>query len=315
MHEVFNNTFHKHTNVLYKNNVVTEPDHLPLVNVYDAENDTLIESGSAIYENAVGQYYYQLTPTTTAVDRNLRINWRYSFDSASVSDNSFAAVVTPYATLPEIISELKIGVEPSDDNYIDPEQILFAERLARIQIDNYTQQTFGKRYGSQTIYGIGADSLFLTEKMLQVGSIYENDVLVYNASTGFNDLGYAVALSETGKTLYLLTSQGGSSVPKPANPEYGPVVTSRTGRFMDGARYTVSGSIGWQYVPQDIRTATVMLVSDVLSNDYSWRNKYLGKVNLSEITFELNSAAYLGTGNAVVDSILDAYKNIGIVLI
>jgi len=57
------------------------------------------------------------------------------------------------------------------------------------------------------------------------------------------------------------------------------------------------------------------LVSDVLSNDYSWRNKYLGKVNLSEITFELNSAAYLGTGNAVVDSILDAYKNIGIVLI
>ena len=93
------------------------------------------------------------------------------------------------------------------------------------------------------------------------------------------------------------------------------VSSTNVGRFRDGKRYTVVGVIGWQFVPQDIRTAAIMLVSDILSNDYQWRNKYLNKVNLSEITFELNSSAFLGTGNAVVDSILDAYKNIGIVLI
>lgn len=313
MHEIFNNTFHKHEIVLYKNNVATDPDSTPLIYVYDAETDEQIASGSALNNGGTGQFYYQITPEVSGVDRNLRIAWRYSFDSASVSENSFAAVVTPYATLPEIISELKIGIEPSDENYIEPEQVLFAERLARIQIENYTQQYFNKRSGQQTMYGIGADSLFLTEKMLSVSSIYEDDVLVYNSATGYNDLGYDITLSDTGKTIYLLKGNQTGAVPRPSQDVL--VSSGNVGRFRDGKRYAVSGVIGWQYVPQDIRTATVMLVSDILSNDYQWRNKYLNKVNLSEITFELNSGAFLGTGNAVVDSILDAYKNIGIVLI
>lgn len=313
MHEIFNNTFHKHTIVLYKNNVATDPDSIPLVSVYNAETDEIIATGSALYDGGEGQYYYQITPSVSSIDRNLRIAWRYSFDSASVSENSFAAVVTPYATLPEIIAELKIGVHQSDDDYVDPEQILFAERLARIQVENYTMQSFNKRYGTQTIYGIGADSLFLTEKMLSVDAIYENDVLIYSASTGYNDLGGDVVLSDTGKTIYIDTNESSGSVPRPTQDVL--VSSSRIGRFKDGKRYSVQGIIGWQYVPQDIRTATIMLVSDLLSGDYQWRNKYLDKINLSEVTFQLNSSAFLGTGNSIVDSILDAYKNIGIVLI
>ncbi|NBR23223.1 MAG: hypothetical protein EBU08_05480 [Micrococcales bacterium] len=313
MHEIFNNTFHKHTIVLYKNNVATDPDSIPTVSVYNAETDEFITSGSAIYDDGRGQYYYQITPSLSNVDRNLRIQWTYSFNSASVSENSFAAVVTPYATLPEIISELKIGVQTSDDDYIDPEQILFAERLARIQVENYTMQSFSKRTGVQTIYGIGANSLFLTEKMLSVNCIYEDDILIYSASTGYNDLGGDIVLSDTGKTIYLDVNENSGTVPRPTQDVL--ISSGKIGRFKDGKRYTVTGVIGWQYVPQDIRTATVMLVSDILSGDYQWRNKYLDKINLSEITFQLNSSAFLGTGNSIVDSILDAYKNIGIVLI
>lgn len=313
MHEIFNNTFHKHTIVLYKNNVATDPDSTPTVSVYNAETDELITTGSALYDDGPGQYYYQITPTLSNVDRNLRVQWNYSFDSASVSENSFAAVVTPYATLPEIISELKIGVQSYDDDYVNPEQILFAERLARIQIENYTSQSFNKRSGAQTMYGIGANTLFLTEKMLTIENIYEDDILIYSASTGYNDLGGTPALSDTGKTIYLNLEENNGTVPRPSQDVL--ISSSKIGRFKDGKRYTVTGVIGWQYVPQDIRTATVMLVSDILSTDYQWRNKYLSKINLSEVSFQLNSGAFLGTGNAIVDSILDAYKNIGIVLI
>jgi hypothetical protein len=299
--------------VLYKNNVATDPDSTPTVSVYNAETDELITTGSALYDDGPGQYYYQITPTLSNVDRNLRVQWNYSFDSASVSENSFAAVVTPYATLPEIISELKIGVQSYDDDYVNPEQILFAERLARIQIENYTSQSFNKRSGAQTMYGIGANTLFLTEKMLTIENIYEDDILIYSASTGYNDLGGTPALSDTGKTIYLNLEENNGTVPRPSQDVL--ISSSKIGRFKDGKRYTVTGVIGWQYVPQDIRTATVMLVSDILSTDYQWRNKYLSKINLSEVSFQLNSGAFLGTGNAIVDSILDAYKNIGIVLI
>jgi hypothetical protein len=61
-------------------------------------------------------------------------------------------------TLSDIIYELNLGKSSADENYIEPEQILFAERLARIQINNYTMQTFSKRDDQQTMYGIGNDT-------------------------------------------------------------------------------------------------------------------------------------------------------------
>lgn len=310
MHEIFTNTFHKHEIIIYKNSVATDPDSTPTVNVYNAETGVLIESGSAVANGGTGEFYYQITPDLSSVDRVLRIEWDYSFDSYPVKDNSFAGVVTPYATLSDIIYELGIGKSPSDENYIEPEQILFAERLARIQINNICMQTFSKRDGQQTVYGIGSDSLFLTEKMLSLDSIYENEFLVYQKEPYFNSLSdYDLSLSDTGKTI-LISSQPNQSI----NRAFDPFVTSKD-RFINGKRYTVSGVIGWQNVPQDIRAATVMLAGDILSRDYQWRNKYLNKVNLSEISFEINSAAFVGTGNTIVDSILDTYKNVGIVII
>ena len=311
MHEIFTNTFHKHEIILYKNNVPTDPDSTPTINVYNADTDVLIESGSAIATGVTGEFYYQITPNLSSVDRVLRIQWNYSFNSYQVQENSYAGVVTPYATLSDIIYELSIGKAPSDENYIEPEQILFAERLARIQINNYTMQTFSKRDSQQTMYGIGTDTLFLTEKMLSVSSIYENEFLVYQKTPYVNSLSdYDLTLSDTGKTI-LIPSPPNESV----NRAYDPFGTTSKNRFVNGKRYTVSGIIGWQNVPQDIRAATVMLAGDILSRDYQWRNKYLSKVNLSEISFDINSAAFVGTGNSIVDSILDSYKNVGIVII
>jgi hypothetical protein len=298
------------------NNVPTNALSLPTVTVYDAETNVEVDSGTAKSTNDVGQYYYQITPTSSSVDRPLRLQWDYQFDldgdTISLSENSFASVVTPYATLPELIFELSIGAEPSDDNYIDPEQILFAERLARIKIDNYTSQTFGKRVGSQTVYGIGANSLFLREKMLDVTAIYEGTTLVYRSSPYYNSLSsYDLTVSDTGKIVII---SDGDSIDYQYSKISDPFATTAS-RFANNKRYSVEGTIGWQYVPSDIRTAAILLVGDILTSDYEWRNKYLNQVNLSEVSFKINSAAFQGTGNATVDSILDAYTDVGIVLL
>jgi hypothetical protein len=58
-----------------------------------------------------------------------------------------------------------------------------------------------------------------------------------------------------------------------------------------------------------------LLVGDLLSNDAAWRTKYLKKVNLAEVTFELAKGAFNGTGNVIVDGILDQYRNYNIVVI
>jgi hypothetical protein len=59
----------------------------------------------------------------------------------------------------------------------------------------------------------------------------------------------------------------------------------------------------------------MLLINDILANDYNWRNKYLQRVNLSEISFEMAKGAFNGTGNITVDNILDQYRNVNIVII
>jgi hypothetical protein len=59
----------------------------------------------------------------------------------------------------------------------------------------------------------------------------------------------------------------------------------------------------------------MLLVNDIISNDFNWRNKYLKKVDLSEISFEMANGAFNGTGNIAVDNILDLYRNLNIVVI
>ena len=87
------------------------------------------------------------------------------------------------------------------------------------------------------------------------------------------------------------------------------------GRFRQHARYKFYGEIGWTYVPQDIKYCTIKLAGNILSRDAQWRERYLKKVDLSEISFELADGAFNGTGDVIVDSILDQYRNTGIVII
>jgi len=59
----------------------------------------------------------------------------------------------------------------------------------------------------------------------------------------------------------------------------------------------------------------MLLQQDIMSNDYNWRNKYLSQVNLSEISFKMAGGAFNGTGNVMVDNILDQYRKANIVII
>jgi len=68
-------------------------------------------------------------------------------------------------------------------------------------------------------------------------------------------------------------------------------------------------------VPEDIKLACMLLINDILSNDYNWRNKYLSQVELSEISFKMAGGAFNGTGNITVDNILDQYRKTNIVII
>jgi len=313
LQQIHNGTQETVTLEIYKQGQLTNADGDVLVSIKDADDGTvLLSSASATNDPPTGQYSFEITPDLTAQNRVIQIIWSYSLGGKNTSQTQFVQIVTPYATISDIISYYKIGTKPSDLNYYEQSDILMAEQVARTMINNYTDLDFGKRYGSQEMFGSGSDALELTEKMLSIDKLYENGILMvdYTASPAYNVFGYQVELSPTGKVLRIINTFNDVVYDNQVDP-----TILYYGKFRANGRYEVFGEIGYNYVPQDIKLCSILLVGDLLSNDAAWRTKYLKKVTLAEVAFEISAGAFNGTGNVIVDGILDQYRNYNIVVI
>jgi hypothetical protein len=307
---------------IYQHGFLTNADGAVLVNIVDADTPAtvLVSSASAFNSPPVGRYSYTLSGSLTATNRVLQVTWSYSVNGQSMSQKQFAAVVTPYALVSDIVDYYKIGSNPSDPNYYSEADIVLAEQIARTQINNYTNLDFGKRYDSQEMFGSGSDALELTERMLpysasyDVAKVYQNGRLVidYTQNPVYNVFGYNVELTPTGKALRIKVED------IYADTRYDNQVDPTIlyyGSFRANTRYSIEGNIGYNYVPQDIKLCAMLLCGDLLSNDAAWRNKYLKKVSLAEVSFDLAAGAFNGTGNVIVDGILDQWRNFNLVVI
>jgi hypothetical protein len=301
---------------VYNNGVLSQADSLPTLSIYDADNDATAISGfsnlNAYDENPAGIYSFLLTPAITNLNRMLEVRWSYTINGIAVTQTDFYAVETPYCTVSEVVDFFQFGSEPSYPNYVDAKSIVSAEKVARTIIEGYTGIKFYTYYGSQEVYAIGANTIQLTEKMLSIDQMYENQILVFDGTQDpvYDTFGYETEISPTGYQLriwYPAWPDGWNNEMDPEIYEYG--------RFRDGYLYKFVGQIGYKYVPEDIKLASMLLVNDILSNDYNWRNKYLSQVELSEISFKMAGGAFNGTGNITVDNILDQYRKANIVII
>lgn len=303
-----------HLNV-YSNGVLTQADALPTITLKDADTEEILYSISniSVYdEDEDGDYGFLLTPAMTNLNRVLQAEWTYLLNGIFSTEIQYYRIETPYSSVSSIQDFLGFGTSPQDMNYHSPQEIISAEKLARTIIDGYTMQTFATYFGSQEVVGIGSDACHLVEKMITLEKVLENGVLVIDntADPIYNTFGFPVEITPTGKAIRILNTGWDVRYDNQVDP-----TILYYGRFRDNTRYTFTGQIGYKYVPEDIKIASMLLVNDIISNDYNWRNKYLKKVDLSEISFEMAGGAFNGTGNVAVDNILDLYRNLNIVVI
>jgi hypothetical protein len=267
----------------------------------------------------LGLYTFNLLPSYAVADTVLKVTWSYAVGGINQSQDQYITVITPYATVSDIIAFNNYGARPQDPNYKSEEQIAYAEQIARMQINNYTSQNFGKRYGSQEMFAVGSDALELTERMTSLYKLYGNGILVIDnsnnpgtstASAGYNIANWNIELTPTGKAVRIISNTWDVRYDNQVDP-----TILYYGQFRKNERYAVEGYIGYDYVPQDIKLCTMILAGDILSQDAAWRNKYLTQIKLSETSFTIGKGAFNGTGNVIVDSILDSYRSTGIVII
>ena len=294
--------------------LATQPDSAPTVSIIDAETGSSVVSGNAtlISVDDVGEYYYQLPTSATAYDRILKITWQYTISSKTTSIDEYLYVTTPYATVDEIISELGYSSNTSDDNYFPYEKIVSAERVARMMINTELGYAMTKKSKTITAYGSGADVLLLPERIISFTKIAENDEVVIDTSINYNIFGFNVELTETNQALRIVPPSPGDNIDEQENIDY----TGLThGRFRNDYRYEITGIFGWTYIPSEIKQAIFLLVNDLLCNDSIWRSRYIKKINSTQMSVELSSLSYMGTGNALADSLIQKFKMIQAVII
>jgi hypothetical protein len=315
MHQIRRGTTETAEVEIYSNNQLVNADGDVTVTVFDADYGTQVgSSGVAFNDPALGKYTFDLDSTYTYLNRVLQVVWSYTLNGKTTSQEDFYEAYTPYASVSDIIDYYGFGTRASDLNYRSQDEIQSAEFIARMQVENYTGQTFGRKWGDQEIFGNNSDALELIERMISIEKLYENGILSIDYTTDpiSNNFGWDVELTTTNRAIRIVNNSNQGAIAYDSS--FDPTVLY-AGRFRSGYRYKIWGEKGWIYVPQDVRRCTVMLAGDYLSKDAEWRNKYLKKIQLGEIDFELDSGAFTGTGNVIVDQILDQYRNTGIVII
>lgn len=311
MLEVYTGSVGKVNLITYKDGVPTQPDTAPTIVVVDAESGASISSGTATLVDAdyEGEYEYTLTSLSTSVDRVLKVTWTYIISSRTISEVEYVYVVTPYATVDEITSELGFSSRPEDYNYYSYDKINSAERTARMIINTELGFSIGKKSKEVTCYGSGADVLYVGEKMISVSTLKENDELVISETS--NLFGYPIEITETGYSIRIIPNTGEDIYEQEIIDPAG----YNVGRFRNGYRYDVSGVFGWNYIPSEIKQCVFLLVNDLLCSESTWRTKYLKKINSGQMSVEISSLSFTGTGNAIVDSLLQQFKSIQAVVI
>lgn len=312
MIELSTNSSHDINLYINKNDIPVAPTGTPTYSVKDVSTGSVVKSGTSTQNtDDIGHFYFVLGTDITSVDRRLLVTWTYVLDGNTTNFKQDVVIATPYVSIGEIIDELGLGAEPTDPNYFSYAKLRTAERLSRLMIENHTGRRFGRRLDSQVVYGNGSDTLIFFEAMTDFSKIYQDDVLIYDADTGYNAYGYNIELTETGQGVRIthISDYGLSVIPPSARFD-----TPHLG-WADGSRFKIYATMGYEYIPLEVKQAAFLLVADNLYNDSLWRQKYVGKFDTGQMSVELRDTAFTGTGNLIADNLLDPFKIIGIVVI
>ena len=233
----------------------------------------------------------------------------------------------------EIVVEDNITVERP---YVDPNTLgetssdiaaaTYNERIARAIIDSVVGGFYFKTTWLETT-GQGTDYMPVWEKAYKILKAYENSDLVYDADLEIPAIGewnYLITKDKTAITkdpnYAILEYNRAESAPVGLNMASSDSIsmfdTSDSGNtlalksgvlFNAGTDYIFHLETGYKVVPYDIQDATKMLIKDIACGKLEYFKRYITGYSTDQFNIKIDSASLDGTGNILVDKILDKY--------
>jgi hypothetical protein len=187
------------------------------------------------------------------------------------------------------------------------------ELVARSMIDTFCPEGFYNKKISVVGTGNGSDYFPLWEKVYRVFKVYENNVLVYDRSNPeLKDYQYAITSDKT--AIQRVRADVLELNRYESTAQNLPVASGDLGyygyegiSFPSGYDYTFIVDHGYLTVPADIEYAAKLLIEDLKCGKLDYYKRYITAYNTDQFRIQFDKAMLGGTGNFLVDKILDKY--------
>jgi hypothetical protein len=239
--------------------------------------------------------------------------------SISLPDNIDGAYEVSIAGTTEVVDVIRPYVDPTvlGTTATEVEEYKINEMVARSIIDTkITKGFYNKKIAIQGL-GQGSDFFPLWEKVNSILKVYENDVLVYDSTAENNTYSYYITLDASAIYRVDPSDLPGDTINR---IDYRPLVLptssgdlgymgGRTVAFPDGYNYTFIVDAGNKNIPSDIIQATKMLIEDLKCGKLEYYKRYMTAYNTDQFRIQFDKTMLDGTGNFIVDKILEKYEN------
>jgi hypothetical protein len=243
------------------------------------------QQGSGIYVlNSSGKYKAEFT---------------YTVSGTSYVQTQIFNVYAPYISYEEFFEEypeLEESFGPKFDK---------AERQVRNIINTFTGQSFDP-YNNKTIFLNGSNTenlhlplpIYTIKKVVtDVGTTEEETI--HDITTDLENLEKVrTGVFNFGSSYFIRWKK---SLLDSVN------VMLYTNKFKPKTLYTVYGDFGWQYVPENIKQASALIVADMFNDDSAYRRHGFYSVDLDIVKLTGKQSFYESTGNIDADILLMDY--------
>lgn len=278
---------------------------LPIANytyvqvVEDLVDHSVVET--TVQSNSSGIVTYVLPLDKVQFDRKFYIKF-YDTEHEHILYEENLDIIRPY------VNANKIGETASEIA-----EYRMHELLARAIIDTVIPNGFYNYKKVIQAVGQGSDYFPLWYDTNKILKVYENNVLVYDIDTPSENICDYVITLDNSAVQRVLTGNWNRAENAPPNL---PISVGDLGyfgyntvSFPAGYDYTFIVDSGYKTIPSDVEVATKALIEDIKCGKLDYYKRYVTSYNTDQFTIEFDKAVFSGTGNMLVDKILDKYSN------
>lgn len=260
---------------------------------------------STITSDANSQITYTLPRSKVQFDRDFA--FRVLDETGEIVVDSNLTVYRPYVD-PNMLGETASEIR----------EYKRLEIIARSIIDSYlgNDSATGEGFYNHKLVvqgiGEGTDYFPIWHNPKRILKVYENNVLVYDGDapqdypTQYIIAANNSAIMRVESGVYNRLEQVAPRIPV-GNGDlgfYGKVGAA----FPKGVDYTFILDVGYKAVPPDIEIATTMLIEDLKNKTNPYFGRFVTEYSTDQFDIKFDSSMLEGTGNMVVDKILNGYK-------